>query len=295
MSDFVFRREGAAERMRRLLGSAVSFVSGRLPRQASRGGGRARGRLWAMKWFILVFALIFAVEAVVYLLVIPSLQRPSIIWSGARSYSSTELSRAISPLLDRSWMKFGAEEAGALLSAVPGIEDVQVVKRFPDKVFINVTERVPVAMTFVSSGGRTVPVQVDRNGVLFAARPAKGRSVPLVSGIPVENEKGGMRIPAKYRGLMEQISAISALSQNYFAAISEICVVPKDAGNYELVLYPIHGRTRILTGRELTEEALQHMMVALDVVNALEPDVVEIDLRYGSIAYRTRRGAGDSL
>ena len=29
-------------------------------------------------------------------------------------------------------------------------------------------------------------------------------------------------------------------------------------------------------------------MVALDVVNALEPDVEEIDLRYGSVTYRTK-------
>jgi cell division protein FtsQ len=104
-----------------------------------------------------------------------------------------------------------------------------------------------------------------------------------------------MRVPSKYRGLLEQISAIGNLSQNYFAAISEIHIVPKESGNYELVLYPIHSRTRILTGRQLTEEALQYMMVALDVVNTLESDVEEIDLRYGSIAYRTRRSSGDSF
>ena len=30
------------------------------------------------------------------------------------------------------------------------------------------------------------------------------------------------------------------------------------------------------------------MMVALDVVNKIEPDVSEIDLRYGSVSYRKR-------
>ena len=97
-----------------------------------------------------------------------------------------------------------------------------------------------------------------------------------------------MRIPQKYRALMEQIDSIRQLSQNYFAAVSEIHVIPKEYGNYELVLYPIHSQTRILTGRELKEGDLQYMMVALDVVNALEPDVEEIDLRYGSVTYRTK-------
>ena len=45
---------------------------------------------------------------------------------------------------------------------------------------------------------------------------------------------------------------------------------------------------RVLTDRALNEDALQYMMVVLDVVNSIEPDVSEIDLRYGSVSYRTR-------
>ena len=112
--------------------------------------------------------------------------------------------------------------------------------------------------------------------------------LPLVSGIPVENIPEGMRIPQKYLGLMEQIAAIRELPQDYFAAVSEIHVVPKEYGNYELVLYPIHSKIRILTDRQLNEDALQYMIVMLDVVNSIEPDVAEIDLRYGSFSYRAR-------
>ena len=279
MSDFVFRSVGGAE-----------------DRSAGKKGG-VRIRMKAVKWFFIVFALIFVIEALVYLVVIPSMQTATVIWSGAASYSQEYLSRVISPLSDRSWMRFSKSEAFSLLSSVSGIEDVQIVKRFPDKVYINVVERTPVAMTFVDVGSRTVPIQIDKNGVLFTLQTSQphSSSIPLVSGIPIESVPGGMRVPSKYRGLLEQISAIGNLSQNYFAAISEIHIVPKESGNYELVLYPIHSRTRILTGRQLTEEALQYMMVALDVVNTLESDVEEIDLGYGSIAYRTRRSSGDSF
>lgn len=251
----------------------------------------------SVKWFVLIFAFIFIIEAVLYLVVIPSMQVPTIIWSGENSYSVEYLSKTISSQLNKSWMGFNKVETYSLLSNVSGIEDVQVVKRFPDKVYINITERTPVAMTFVNVGDRTVPIQIDKNGVLFSLQSSQPQSssIPLISGIPIENIPEGMRVPSKYRGLLEQISVIRGLSQNYFAAISEIHIVPKDSGNYELVLYPIRSRTRILTGRQLTEEALQYMMVALDVVNTLEPDVEEIDLRYGSIAYRTRRSSGDSF
>ena len=267
--------------------------------QKKEKSAAGRGRMWALKWFVAAFAFIFAVEAFVYLVAFPSMQRVTIIWSGERFLSVADLSRIISPLVDKSWAKFDEVEASARLLGVSGIEDVQVVKRFPDKVYINVREREAVAMTLVSDGSRSVPVQIDKNGVIFTRNSGNSLdeslgsdiNVPLISGIPVESVSGRMRIPAKYRGLLEQIAFVRGLSQNYFAAISEIHIVPKEYGNYELVLYPIHGRVRVLTGRQLTEEALQYMMVALDVVNTIEPNVSEIDLRYGSIAYRTRSSA----
>ena len=96
-----------------------------------------------------------------------------------------------------------------------------------------------------------------------------------------------MRIPSKYRVLIEQISRIRALPQKYFAAVSEICVIPKKYGNYELMIIPENSRSRVLTDRSLNEDALQHMMVVLEVVNSIEPEANEIDLRYGSISYST--------
>ena len=101
---------------------------------------------------------------------------------------------------------------------------------------------------------------------------------------------GGMRIPAKYRTLIDQIDRIRALPQKYFAAVSEICVLPKKYGNYELMIIPVNSRARVLTDRALNEDALQYMMVALEVVNSIAPNATEIDLRYGSVSYRTPHG-----
>ena len=97
-----------------------------------------------------------------------------------------------------------------------------------------------------------------------------------------------MRIPAKYRPLIDQITKISELPQSYFAGISEICVQPKEFGNYELALIPSQSHIKVLTDRSLNEEALKYMMVVLDVVKQLGSDVCEIDLRYGSVSYRTK-------
>ncbi|MBR0495374.1 MAG: FtsQ-type POTRA domain-containing protein [Treponema sp.] len=251
-------------------------------------------KLNAVKIFAAVFGILLLCELCVYFFVVPCLDKVEVSWSGLSSYSKESMNGVISQCLNKKFMNFSTSEAKSLVMSVPGVESVQISKRFPNKVHIHVNERKPVAMTFVSSNGRTVPVEIDKNGVLFNGTVNSSNlvnsdsSLPLISGIPVENIPEGMRIPQKYRALMEQIDQIRSLSQNYFAAVSEIHVIPKEYGNYELVLYPIHSRTRILTGRQLNEESLQYMMVALDVVNALEPDVEEIDLRYGSVTYRTK-------
>ena len=111
-------------------------------------------------------------------------------------------------------------------------------------------------------------------------------NIPLISGLPVEGMQLGMRFPSKFRPLMAQIAAIGELPQKYFSAISEIQVLQKEYGNYELVLYPLQSHIRVLADRSLNEEALKRMLVILDVVNSIELNVSEIDLRYGSISYK---------
>ena len=99
---------------------------------------------------------------------------------------------------------------------------------------------------------------------------------------------GGMRISSKYRPLIEQILKIKEMGKNYFAGISEICVLPKETGTYELELIPSQSKTKVLTDRTLNEESLKYMMVVLDVIKLLDADVPELDLRYGSVSCKIR-------
>ena len=259
---------------------------------------KADKRMAVIKILVTILAIVFVLELFVFIFIKPMMGNVDILWNGLSTYDQAFVARAIEPVRKSSILNLRAKDVTALLSNVSGIESVKIEKRFPNTVVINVKERVPVAMTFMDVKGRTVPIQIDKNGVLFMNPNAASKtssSIPLISGIPVENIPEGKRLPSKYCDLMGQIAYIQSLSQPYFSAISEIHVVPKEFGNYELVLYPVHSRTRVLTGRQLTEGDLQYMMVALDAVNTLEPNVEEIDLRYGSIAYRTRESSGESF
>lgn len=244
--------------------------------------------------FIILCILLLG-ELVVYKYMLPGFGSPKVTVSGQNVYTAQEIAAKLLPMNSSSWYDFDVEKAVSLISSEPGINSVTVEKKFPDKIYIDVVERVPVAVTCVIANGYSYPMQIDKNGVLFPLKDSSVLSsnvIPIISGLPIEQLSGGMKIPTKYKPLIEQISRIAESNQNYFAAIAEICVIPKEFGNYELALIPSQSKIRVLTDRSLNEDALKYMMIVLDVVNLLEEEVTEIDLRYGSVSCKIKEQGG---
>ena len=257
----------------------------------STSEGKTERKIKFIKTIFCVLCFALLCELVIYKYVMPSFSSPKVTVTGQKDYTAEEIARLLLPMNSTSWFDFDVDQAVSILSSEAGIDHVIVEKRFPDKIFVNVTEREPVAVTFVMDKGSTKPVQIDKNGVLFPGKnnPAAEAALPIVSGLPVEYMSKGMRIPSKYRPLIDQIAKISELPQHYFASLSEICVLPKDSGNYELALIPSQSKVKVLTDRALNEDALKYMLVVLDVVNQIGTDeVAAVDLRYGSVSYITR-------
>ena len=256
---------------------------------SSEGETEKKIKMIKVIFCVLCFALLC--ELVIYKYIMPSFSSPKVTVTGQKEYSAEEIARLLLPMNSTNWFDFDVDQAVSLLSSEAGIDHVMVEKKFPDKIYVNVSEREPVAVTFVVENGSSAPVQIDKNGVLFPGKKAALDEdfLPIVSGLPVEYMSKGMRIPSKYRPLIDQISKISQLPQHYFASLSEICVLPKDSGNYELALIPAQSKVKVLTDRALNEDALKYMLVVLDVVNQIGTDeVAAVDLRYGSVSYITR-------
>ncbi len=251
-------------------------------------------KLIFLKVLVALICVFLLMSAVVHFCLVPLMEPVNFQFYGVRNLTAEQLNERVGEMGGLTWMEFDTGRAVSVLSSVASVEQVSVDKHFPNTVYVRVRERVPVAKTIVSINGRSVPIQIDKNGVLFSSNAASvlnDSNIPLISGLPLENVQDGTRLPSRYRSLMEQIAAIQELDQNYFAAISEIHVVPKEYGSYELVMYPIHVKLKVLVDHVLTEETLKYMMVFLDVVNTIEADMSEIDLRYGALSYRTTAGS----
>lgn len=243
-----------------------------------------------LKIILAVFVSLLIIEVGIYFVILPCMENVKFNISGLNEVSEEEIIASCGNELFKNIFKFNSEKIASKISSISAVDSVSIRKVFPDKVIIDVKERQGVALTFINTGDRSIPIQIDKKGVLFPCRNLKipeDGSVPIISGIPVENIPQGMRLPSKYNVLIESIANLQQKNKKYFAAISEIHVVPKESGNFELVLFPVQAKLKVLANRILNEETLQKMLVTLDVLKGLDPGVDVIDLRYGSISYHT--------
>ncbi|MCM1321438.1 MAG: FtsQ-type POTRA domain-containing protein [Bacteroides sp.] len=246
-------------------------------------------RLRVLKVLVILLSVVLGAEALLYFAVMPCFSPARVSFSGVSDVTAEQLYYRLSPLAGQSWIRFDTVRATSLLMSSAAIADISAEKKFPDQILFSVTERTPVAMSLATVRGKTVPVQIDRSGVVFAVN--KGipeKSVPLVSGLSFSEPEEGMRLLQRDRKLMEQIEIIEKNCPEYFSVISEIKILPKNYGNYELILYPTHSHIKIYTDKTLNEESLKYMMIVIDAINSMDLHVTEVDLRYGSVSYKTQ-------
>ena len=240
--------------------------------------------------FLVLFLL---AELAFYLVIIPTTSSIRLTVEGAPSIGYDELCSLAGISGTEKWRHFNTAATATRLVSNPLFERVTVEKKFPDRVVISVKERVPVAISLGTINGRTVPLEIDRKGVAFRIGHSGAKSaLPLLTGLTFENPVAGMRLDARLRPLLEELSAIEAKNPVLLASVSEIKIEEKSYGGYDLVVYPVHMAVRVRTDKALNEGSLQYMMLVLDVVKDLDPSIDEIDIRAGTVAYRTK---GDTL
>lgn len=229
---------------------------------------------------------ILVLVALCYVIITPVSSYISIEVRNSPQISTEEILSIAGIRQDIKWSDFNASTAETKLRLHPLFSDASVSKKFPDRVVVSVTERVPVAVAVGEFEGRAVPVEIDRDGVIFKVGAAsEARSLPLITGINMVDPVPGSSLNAQLRPLLRQLEALINESPRLLALVSEIKIDPKAYGSYDLVLFPVHTAVSVRTDRALNADALQYMMLVLDVVDELGIDVKEIDIRAGTVAY----------
>ncbi|MCL2601808.1 MAG: FtsQ-type POTRA domain-containing protein [Treponema sp.] len=175
------------------------------------------------------------------------------------------------------------------LSSLPAVQSAQVFRHFPDRLQIILEGRRAVAVALVNAYGRSVPAFFDSQGVIFKIGEADAASLPIISGISIENPVVGMRLPAAFAPFLMQLEKIGATSPELLASLSEIRINPRSFDGFDLILFPVHRRVTVRIN-ELNEETLRYTLLMVDVVVAREPEIVSIDFRSKVASYVLRGG-----
>jgi cell division protein FtsQ len=201
-----------------------------------------------------------------------------------------------------SWFSLDALRAGRELEKHSRIESARVLKRFPDRVKIFLTPRTPAALCLASSGGRVVPVYFDREGVVIsvgnagsgeAPHIAGEHAVPILSGLVIDNPVPGMRLPAVFGPLLENIERIGSGAPELLEAVSEIRINRKPFDGFDLVLYPVHNPVRVRLESDISEDTLRYALLMIDVFESGHADVDEIDFRTATASYTVKEASSD--
>lgn len=242
-----------------------------------------------LKILVAVLSCVLIIEAAVYLVVVPLTSSVQVRFSGLTQYRSEDIIKAYELNVRQPWINIDTGAISTRLAKSPLFESVQVEKLFPDQVVITVKERTTAAIALATVNGKSVAVQIDKTGYVYRVDGGVPEgNIPIISGLTFDNPHAGIRLNSKLRPLLKSIGEILEKNPVYFNAISEIRIVPKDYGEYDLILYPMHSKIRVLADKELNEERLQYIMVVLGVLDSLNADVTEVDVRYGSVSYKTR-------
>jgi cell division protein FtsQ len=251
-----------------------------------------------LKRAAIVLSVALAVELVWFLGVTPCLPFARVEVKAIDGLSQETILRTAGIGEKASFITVNATAAEHALEALPLVESARVVKRFPDRLSIEITKRTAVAIALAVVDGRTVPIAFDRFGVVFNVGTGNAASAliaeskgPVISGMVFERPSPGVRLPSFLDGFLSDLERLRRESPALLDALSEIRVQKRAYDGYELLLYPSKYPVRVRIGAELNEEVLRYMMLVLDVLASKGIEADEIDFRTGTAAYRAKEAS----
>ncbi len=265
-------------------------AGGRPPRF---GGASADGAERGLQTFLAMLIVALVAVSAAGLLMAPAMRARTVEVQGAPASLAAELA-ALAGLEGEPWLfsvDLGAVEAA--VAAHPRVRTVRAERRLPSAVALSVELRSGVALALGELEGRTRAFLVDAEGVVFGeADGREAATLPIVSGLRFEDFRYGVRLPAETLPVLEALEALEKDSPELLAALSELRLVRRASGAFELLVYTMDYSTPARTGAALSGDLLRSILLVLDVIEArgdADPEG-ELDFRTGTVVYRTKGG-----
>lgn len=265
-------------------------VMGQAARGEQVGARRATIRLvlWAL---IALFSVALAGQLIFHFVVSPRIVLRRIAVHGDQVLTETEVADCAGIGLGDSLVGLDANALKTRIEANPAVKRAEVHRQLPDTIVVDLEGRRALVMALVPATDGTVPLLIDKEGLIFAAGPSAAvQDVPVISGLDFAKWLPGTRLPAVLLPLLEDLHRLQLDEPALFSFISEVVIARAGERGLELLIYPATYSTPIRVGSRLSPELLKNAALLLDVVRRerLEDRVQEVDLRSREMIYREK-------
>ncbi len=180
------------------------------------------------------------------------------------------------------------------LASNPLVHSARVARVFPDTLRVTLQARVPAGIVLATSGGRTVPVLVDGDGVVYKIGATSADiDLPVVSGLSAGETALGTQLPHEYASLFRDLGSLRDVAPALYAMLSEVRVDGDGAnGSPDLLLYLTRAPVPVRVGGSFDETTLRSVLMVLDLLSrqGILKDIQELDFRSGDVVYKVRGG-----
>ncbi len=177
------------------------------------------------------------------------------------------------------------------LERYPQVQSAYAQKKFPDTLVVSVKGRTPLALCIVENGEGTLPVTVDKEGVIFqAGENVTDLNLPVLSGIKFSDAGLGVVLPGPVVSFLSGLDSLNRESPEFYNMISELKFIKKDNDDFDVLMYPQNYSIPVRIGKRIDKELLTYVVLVLDVVKTqgLESQIEELDFRTDEVVYRVR-------
>jgi cell division protein FtsQ len=199
------------------------------------------------------------------------------------------------------WYSIATAAMEKRLESNPLIHTARVERVFPDTVRMTVRGRRAAALVLAESGGRSFPVLVDGDGVVFKVGVTSAEiDLPVVSGLSVGDMALGAQLPRAYASLFSDLRALREKSPTLCGLVSEVRIVSSapaaDAGSapgdFEVLLYLTSSPVPVRVRATIDESLLKYTLMVVDLLSkqGVLKDIQELDFRSGDVVYRRKGG-----
>ena len=198
------------------------------------------------------------------------------------------------------WYSVDVTAIRARLEAAPLVRAATVERVFPDTVRLTLRGRQPAALVLAEANGRSLPVLVDGDGIIFRVGASSAEiDLPVISGLTVGQTALGEQLPRAYVSLFADLRALREKSPSLFGLLSEVRIVPRgggddgeSAGDFDLLLYLTSSPVPVRARGTIDESLLKYTLMVVDLLSkqGVIKDIQELDFRSGDVVYRKRGG-----